>query len=277
MIATRTVEAIRSVRLGRSTLVWSTPDTVYKLFWGSGGGRRQPEEAIGSERAKACPVWSGYCLPAVPGRVPRLLRSRRGHTLDTEQADPALLEAWTKCRLLEAAAVRPFTPAWQLIEVGKLRTAFGQRQFDEATGQVCAVLNGLLLPAGPVHGDLHRGNMVAAGQNIFLIDWDRYNPHSSPLFDLVHFLLNERRRTRRLRWVPLLIQSEDLLAASLQHFGAPHGRVASVALAYAFNRTALEAYDARLKGQSVSRFVEFARQITAAFLDRALSETRRAG
>lgn len=273
MISARAFDAIASIRCDRDKLVWATPDAVYKLFWGSGGSIRRPEEMTACQAASGCHIWGRYCLPVEGGRFPRLLRSRRGLKPEESGVGDSELRSFLDCRHRAAAASSPPASALDLIELRKLRVTLGTQRYEAVMNHVRPALSALVLPAGPVHGDLHRGNIVAVGGRLFLIDWDRYNARSSPVFDKIHFSLTERRRVRRLRWLPLLEESEDILLSSMALLGHGGAQTASLALAYGLNRIGLEAYDAQLKGQRLSRFHDFTDRLLGAFAARASSES----
>ena len=273
MISARAFEAIGSIRCDRDKLVWATPDTFYKLFWGLGGATRQPAEIAACKAASECRVWGPYCLPVEGGRFSRLLRSRRGLKPEESGAGNDQLQAFLDCRYRAAAAGSPLASALELMELRKLRMILGTQQYEAVMNRVRPALSTLLLPAGPVHGDLHRGNIVAVGGRLFLIDWDRYNPRSSPVFDKIHFSLTERRRLRRLPWLSLLEESEDILLSSMALLSDESPRPASLALAYGLNRIALEAYDAQMKRQRLSRFHEFTERLLGTFARRACRES----
>ena len=272
MISDRAYDAIASIRIDGDKIVWATSDAVYKLFWGSGGARRLPEEIAACRAASQCRVWGRHCLPVEAASLPRLLRSQRGAKLDGCDVDDEALEHFLNRQLRRACAGVPPGPALQRMELGKLKTAFSLFAFENIMNSVRPAISGLLLPSGPVHGDLHRGNIVCLGGRFLLIDWDRYNPGSSPFFDKLHYLLTERRRQIHLRWVPLLEQSEDLVSQAYSLFAGGRAPVAALALAYGVNRIALEAYDARLKGQCTDRFLAFSERLMETFRSRALAE-----
>jgi len=272
MISERAYDAIASIRIDGDKIVWATSDAVYKLFWGSGGARRLPEEVAACQAASECRIWGRHCLPVEAASLPRLLRSQRGTKLDGCDVDDDALNHFLNEQLRRACAGVPPAPALQRMELGKLKVALSLFAFENILNSLRPAISGLLLPSGPVHGDLHRGNVVCLGGRFLLIDWDRYNPLSSPFFDKLHYLLTERRRQAHLRWLPLLGQSEDLISEAHALFADGRAPVASLALAYGINRIALEAYDARLKGQCTDRFLIFSERLLETFRSRALAE-----
>ena len=272
MMSARAYDAIASIRIDGDKIVWATSDAVYKLFWGSGGARRLPEEIAACKAASECRIWGRHCLPVEAASLPRLLRSQRGAKLDGCDVDDEALEQFLNEQLRRACAGVPLTPAVQRMELGKLKTAFNLSAFENILNSVRPAISGLLVPSGPVHGDLHRGNIVCLGGRFLLIDWDRYNSRSSPFFDKLHYLLTERRRQIHLRWLPLLEQSEDLISQAYSLFAVGRAPVAGLALAYGINRIALEAHDARLKGQCTDRFLTFSQRLLETFRSRALAE-----
>ena len=272
MISDRAYDTIASIRIDGDKIVWATSDAVYKLFWGSGGATRLPKEIAACKAASECPIWKHHCLPVEAASLPRLLRSPRGTSLDGCDVDDDALEQFLNRQLRRACAGVPPAPALQRMELGKLKTAFSLFAFENILNSIRPAVSGLLLPSGPVHGDVHRGNIVCLGGRFLLIDWDRYNPCSSPFFDKLHYLLTERRRQIHLRWVPLLEQSEDLVRQAYSLFTDGRVPIAGLALAYGINRIALEAYDARLKGQCTDRFLTFSERLLETFRSRALVE-----
>ena len=138
-------------------------------------------------------------------------------------------------------------------------------------------LRALVLPAGPVHGDLHRGNIVEVDGTLFVIDLDRFSPMSSPLFDRLNFLLIERQGKRPVRWLDTLLRSDDLVTQVASEAGLTLNRSGDLALAYGINRVATEAHSARLRGRPLHKYPRQAARLIEAFVpdERSTSSTVR--
>ena len=243
-----------SVRVGRAALIWLTPGRAYKFFWGNGAGFRYRHELETFDCARACSVWGEQLLPVDRRLGPRLLRSARGKMVVSGGPNDDALLSFVEERLRAAAACHAPQPASQLTELGKLRAALEDPASNALIDRVEWQLTPLMLPAGPVHGDLHRGNIVEVDGRHFVIDCNRFNPRSAPLFDRIHFLMTERKLRSRLKWLEMLGESDDLIASAMAADGVGPGRLQDVALAYGANRLALEAFAARLEGRPVAKY-----------------------
>ena len=252
MTAAASPAGLLSMRVGRAALIWLTPGRAYKLFWGNGAGLRYKHELETFGWARGCPVWGKYLLPLDQRRIPRLLRSVRGKVIGPGESRDAALRAFVE-RQLAAAAGTP-RPASALVELGKLRAALTDPASRDLIDRIEERLSKLMLPAGPVHGDLHRGNIVEVDGRYFVIDCNRFNVLSAPLFDRIHFLMIERKLRSPLKWLALLSESEELIASAMDAEGVAASRVTDVALAYGANRLALEAFDARLEGRPIAKY-----------------------
>lgn len=254
MIAVVNRDGALSMHVGRAGLIWLTPHWAYKFFWGPGARIRYEFERESFDSARCCPVWGKYLLPVDCGRFPRFMRTVRGRAVVPGGPRDEALRLFVEQRLREASARSRPLPATKLIELGKLRAAFG----EQATRGLIDVLNDclatLVLPAGPVHGDLHRGNIIELGGEHFVIDCNRFNSLSSPLFDRLHFPMTERKLSWALKWIDLLARSQDLVASAMSTEGIPADRRAHVSLAYGMNRVALEAFAAKLEGRSRTKY-----------------------
>ena len=258
MFGGRARQVLPSVRLGRSTLIWLTKKSAYKLFWGTGARTRYDHEIHGFNSARACTVWGPHLLSLDQSSNPQLLRTTRGRAIAAGSAEDSGLFSFVEDRLRAAAQLNRTKPALELIEIGKLMAGLSDSAMDSIIGRFSDRLHDLMLSAGPVHGDLHRGNLIEVDGRYFVIDCDRFNPLSSPLFDRIHFSLTERKLRRPLKWVELLSQSDDLVASAIEADGAVSGTPAQVALAYGMNRLALEAFAARIDGRPRRKYREFA-------------------
>ncbi len=254
MIAVVNRDGALSMRVGRAGLIWLTPSWAYKFFWGPGARIRYEFELESFDSARTCPVWGKYLLPVNCAPFPRLMRSVRGRAVVPGGPRDEALRSFVEERLLEAARQGPPIAAPRLIELGKLRAAFGEHATRDLIAMLEDRLATLLLPAGPVHGDLHRGNVIEVQGRHFVIDCNRYNSLSSPLFDRIHFLMTERKLSWALKWIDLLGRSEDLVTSAMDAHGIQSDRLADVALAYGMNRVALEAFAAKLEGRSRAKY-----------------------
>lgn len=265
MIAVVNRDGALSMRVGRAGLVWLTPRWAYKFFWGPGARIRYEFELESFDSARACPVWGKYLLPVDRGRFPRLMRTVRGRGIVPGSPRDEALRSFVELRLRESAAVGRPLPAPKLIELGKLRAAFGEHETYGLTDVLEHRLATLILPAGPVHGDLHRGNIIELDGRHFVIDCNRFNSLSSPLFDRIHFLMTERKLSWAIKWMDLLARSQDLVASAMSAHGMPADRLADVSLAYGMNRVALEAFAAKLEGRSRTKYRNMIARLLATY------------
>ena len=238
-----------SLRLGDGSLICLTRNSAYKLFWGSGARARFDHEIERMSSAQNCPVWGAHLLPMESGPIPRLLRSVRGEAIPAGGSDDRDLYSFVGQRLQEAGRQHPPLPALHVMETQKLLIALGEQAFLSIIDPLRDLLGDVWLSAGPTHGDLHRGNIVKARGSYFVIDCDSFNARSSPLFDRIHFSLTERKLTRRLKWVDLLAESDDIIASAMAADGIVSASPSRIALAYGLNRVALEAFRDRLRGR----------------------------
>ena len=254
MIAAASPAGLLSMRVGRAALIWLTPGRASQLFWGNGAGLRYRHELATFDWARGCPVWGEYLLPVDRRRIPRLLRSVRGKVIDPGGSRDDALRAFVERQLRAAAAGGVPGPASELVELSKLRAALTDVTSRALIDRIEERLSRLMLPAGPVHGDLHRGNIVEVDGRYCIIDCNRFNPRSAPLLDRIHFLMIERKLRSPLKWLALLSESEELIASAMDADGLAAQPLTDVALAYGANRLALEAFDARLEGRPVAKY-----------------------
>lgn len=266
---------IPSLRLGDGALICLTRNSAYKYFWGAGARARFNHEIERTGSAQNCPVWGDHLLTVVSVPIPRLLRSARGEAIPAGGSEDSDLYSFVEQRLRDAVRQHAPLPALQVMEIEKLLIALGEQAFLSIIDPLRELLDDVWLPSGPTHGDLHRGNIVKADGHYFLIDCDSYNARSSPLFDRIHFGLTERKLTRRLKWMDLLAESEDIIVSAMDADGIVSASPAKIALAYGFNRVALEAFRDRLRGRRhPARSRQFAARLLKRYGDGAVGDAQ---
>lgn len=251
-------ERLPAVRVRSGAVILLFGAFAYKWFIGVGARARSQEEYAAFCKARSCPVWGPHLLSLRLTRIPNMLRSRRGSVVTDRNGGAQNLSRFVEQHLAMAVGSRVLRPVPQLLERSRLRIALGKTAFASIEPSIDTLLRSAQLPIGPTHGDLHRGNILVVDGSYCVIDCDRFNPASAPLFDKLHFLLNERRRERRKAWVDLLDESQDIIVRAMACDGIDCASAAQVALAYGLNRIAYEGYDARLRGYSRPKYWEFA-------------------
>lgn len=251
-------ERLPAVRVRSGAVILLCGPFAYKWFVGAGAQARYREEYTTFCRARNCQVWGPHLLPLHLTCIPNMLRSRRGSAVNDHNGGAPELSRFIEQRLTTAAGSRILRPVPQLLERPKLRIALGEGAFASIEPLIDELLCSAQLPVGPTHGDLHRGNILVVDGRHFVIDCNRFNPTSAPLFDKLHFRLNERRREQRRAWVDLLDESQDIVIQAMADDKIDGVSAAQAALAYGLNRIAYEGYDARLRGRSRPKYWEFA-------------------
>lgn len=244
----------------KGTIIFLLHKKAYKIFYGSNASTFLNREIQGYEVAHNCPIWKTFILPIEKTILPRTLCSPRVYSIPLQEEElTQRMETFIEKQLQMAVSESSTASAWTIINHNKLRVALGEVDFTALRKNMERLLKPIILPLGSAHGDLHRGNIGLLNHKFCIFDCDRFALNSSPLFDYVHFLLSERQQKLKVkkRWLDLLEVSEDLLDIATGGMLLPE----DLAVAYGFNRIALEGYAAYAKGKSCQKYLNFANRL----------------
>ena len=107
------------------------------------------------------------------------------------------------------------------------------------------------LPVGPTHGDLHIGNIVKCSRKIKVIDFDRFNLYSCPLFDRVSFIMHQLKESMQLPWLDILINNDSYI---LEKAGVSNFSERELLGAYALNRIQHECLTSKIRNKSLLKY-----------------------
>lgn len=182
----------------------------FKLHFATGGRyfrlpltaralRGQRREADALRRLESHPV----------GRfIPRSSRVRQVEGAEFSVADDLSHEAGpdeeTRLNRLERAFDVMFveastmalkdTATWKRVFSAENREAFGSLGCAEPMRRIETATARRRVPVGPVHGDLHPGNVLESEGRIVIIDWDRFEEPGPHFLDALHGLYAHVRR-----------------------------------------------------------------------------------
>ncbi|MDI5934379.1 hypothetical protein [Halomonas kalidii] len=231
-----------------------------KIFWGGQAGKRLQRELQGNSRARACAPWSDAIIPQRQVASLPVLIGPRGYAVN--DADIPVLKQWVDIITTRCESIGDECPLLDVLEINRLEPAIGKVAVDFLLDSISPFLSLVSLPSGPQHGDLHRGNVLWCDGQLRALDCDRFRVRGIPLLDRIHFALAERMRVSGKRWLPLLLESDDMIKIILRQAGRDPALSSSLLIAYAIDRIANESEGAFLRGR---RLAKYATQLNVLF------------
>lgn len=236
-----------ALKSGKGSLVLILGKTARKWFCGPGAQAMLERERIGLEIASRCPVWGSPALP-LEFRKFRTTVAAAGQRFSVDN-EPEL-GAFVTDRVRAALSVGIPQPAVELFSLAALENVLCRAGGSHLLAKVQAVVAELVLPSGPTHGDLHRGNLLLLEGLIRVIDFDRFRPVGCPLFDLLHFQLGEEQRGTGRRWLDELCARSDLVETAALGLVAPD----ALFIAYSLQRIGHEGQAAVFQGKPLGKY-----------------------
>ena len=233
--------------------------TAVKRYRGKGARVLLARQRIGYESAVKCTVWRSLVVPMQFGPF-SLAFSPAGSAIPDD--DGGTLVAFVDDLVSRALHAGRWSALEHLIPLNELAAVLEEAGATALFKNVESSIQRIVLPVGPTHGDLHRGNLVLLRSGTRVIDFDRFRPAGCPLFDLLHFHLSEVQRGTGLRWLEVLRERSDLTVQ------AANGMVPleELNLSYGLQRIAHEGYAARLQGRELAKYVLQTKRVLEAFL-----------
>lgn len=218
-----------TIKSGNGAIVLVLGQFAFKWFHGRGSQPMLLREKLGYTDAGRCPVWATHLLPM------RFFRYRTAIAPVGQKvlpSDPPDLAQFVSDMVKSSLQNGPHLPAPHLLPMEALKQVL--RNEKRLFEQLSSELEGLSLPAGPTHGDLHRGNILSYNGSLRVIDLDRFRSNGCPLFDLLHFHLSEAQRGTRMRWLDFICTRPEIIERSTLGLIAPDTLfIGSIRISYA--------------------------------------------
>lgn len=214
-----TIDALDAVSLSSThTLLMRTEQRFFKLALGLEAAARL-EDAIRAQallRLQLPELAAMAQVEVESGRLGRLVYTSEARLQDPDPADPRLIP------FLEALIARAQARAGPAaIDVQarstRLRTFVGGSlnllRLTEELDRLVAALAGRSWLLGPIHGDLHAGNVLARGDgSLVATDWDRFELAGPRCIDPIHAWLRLAMSTGAQTWSQCLQALGESLA-----------------------------------------------------------------
>lgn len=239
----------------QQSLVFVTNKRAYKVFTGRGARQMQKWELEGQSAALKTNAWKNHVVIARPVSS-YLLVMPTGVSITNNDSEIAakFVDEMTGNALLRMNRVplSSFIHAEELLRIsGVIRTVAGERLLVDQ-------LRSLKLPTGPSHGDLHRGNLLWIQGKLKVIDLGRFQVHSCPIFDQLHFRLSEAQRDISCRWLDMLLHNKTLIEGVAMENNVDS---LSLLLGYALHRICNEGAVALVRQKSMGKYDKQLKQL----------------
>ena len=234
-----------TLKSGNSAIVLVVGPSAFKWFHGRGAEPMLLREKSGYKVAGQCPVWATHLLPMRFCRY-RTVVAPVGQKVPP--SDPRDLSRFVTSLVKSSIGIGPQQSALELLPIEALEQVLWNRR--SLFEQLRAAFEDLSLPAGPTHGDLHRGNILSYNGNLRVIDLDRFRSDGCPLFDLLHFHLSEAQRGTGMRWLDFICERPEIVDRSTLGFVDPD----ALFICYAAQRIAHEGQGALLQCKPMEKY-----------------------
>lgn len=234
-----------SVSGGRGATIIVARSKVYKIYVGYNARRRLEIEVTGNKLIRKEFCFADVIVPIHRSRfVPNALVMQRG--------SPVYKSSTKEIRMFVRDLYRK---AYAESVYGAAISIFGDRvlapevvagDWEGIGDRVQSVLSSLRIPIGPMHGDIHLGNIVEIDGAYKLIDCNRARRSGSPIIDVVHYVVENEVSCHHAQWVDRL-GSSTCRSITEELTCSDYGRWESYVMLYALWRISAEISSLKLR------------------------------